>query len=246
MAITTCKECKAQISTTAEACPHCGAKPKKSSGFAFIAVVFFGLVLLSAITRGCSGSDTLISTSTSTSTSASPTNSQPAPAAPAKVDPVAVLAKSKNVVEEVEARLKGNSEWLKKYYGTSEQVRQATADLMKLTIVTGLYKKSDKKEEKSLGAKAGSLISSLAQQQRTIYASATEEIFVKSGMDVKVSATGSKKEKLRLKYVLMSQPLVYKFQNEVKLTEQARSFGFKKIIYTDGYDETWTVDLSSP
>ncbi|MNF67105.1 hypothetical protein D3C84_489110 [compost metagenome] len=237
MAMTTCKECKAQISTTAEACPQCGAKPKKTSGFAFIAAVFFGLFLLSAITRGCSGSGT------STSTTASPTNSQPAPAAPAKADPAAVLADSKNIIKEIEARLKENSEWLKKYYGTPERVRQATADIFKLTAVAGLYKKSDRKEEKSLGAKADLLISSVAQQQRTIYASASEKIFVKSGMDVEVSATGSKKEQLRLKYVLMSQPLVYKFQNEVKLPEQARAIGFKKIIYSDGYDHTWTVDL---
>ena len=40
-----------------------------------------------------------------------------------------------------------------------------------------------------------------------------------------------------------SYPLVYKFQNEMKINDQARVFGFKKIIYTDGYDETWTVDL---
>ena len=62
-------------------------------------------------------------------------------------------------------------------------------------------------------------------------------------MDVKVSAAGTKKDQLRLKYVLMSQPLVYKFQNEVKLPEQARVLGFKKIVYSDGYNETWNVDL---
>ncbi|APP86436.1 hypothetical protein BI317_22170 [Xanthomonas hortorum pv. gardneri] len=62
-------------------------------------------------------------------------------------------------------------------------------------------------------------------------------------MDVKVTASGAKKDQLRLRYVLMSQPLVYKFQNEMKINDQARVFGFKKIIYSDGYDETWTVDL---
>jgi len=30
MAMTKCKECGAQISTTAESCPHCGAKQKKT------------------------------------------------------------------------------------------------------------------------------------------------------------------------------------------------------------------------
>lgn len=235
--MTTCKECKAQISTTAASCPQCGAKPKNTSGCTIIVAAFFGLILLSAIIRGCSGS------TASTSTPTLPTNPQPTTPTPAKADPAAVLADSKKIVEEIEARLKENAEKLKKYYGTPEQVKQATADMIKLAVVKGMYEKSDKKEEKALGTRADSLISRVAQQQRTIYASATEEIFVKTGMDVKVSATGAKKEQMRLKYVLMSKPLVYKFQNELKLPEQARVFGFKKIIYSDGYNETWTVEL---
>mgnify|MGYP006890186188 CR=1 FL=1 len=239
MAMTTCKECKAQISTTAEACPQCGAKPKKTSGCAIIVAAFFGLILLSAIVRGCSDSPT-----TSTSAPAASTNTaQPAPASPAKADPAAVLAESKKTVDEIEARLKDNAERLKKYYGTADQVKEATGDLIKLAVVKGLYEKSSIKEEKSLSGRADSLIAKVSQQQRVLYASTAEEIFVKNGMDVRVSASGAKKDQLRLKYVLMSQPLVYKFQNEMKINEQARVFGFKKIIYTDGYDETWTVDL---
>ncbi|MBP6750369.1 MAG: hypothetical protein KA144_12070 [Xanthomonadaceae bacterium] len=235
--MTTCKECKAQISTTAESCPQCGAKPKKTSGCAIIVAAFLGLSVLSAIVRGCSG-DTTPTMATSTAT-----GTQPATAEPPKADPAAVLAESQTTVAEIESRLKQNSDHLKKYYGTPEQVKQATGDLIKLAVVQGLYEKSGNREEKKLGTKAGNLIPSVSQQQRTIYASASEEIFVKSGMDVNVSATGKKKEQLRLKYVLMSQPLVYKFQNELKLPEQARALGFKKIIYSDGYNESWNVDL---
>ena len=237
MAMTTCKECKAQISTTAESCPRCGAKPKKTSGCAVIVAAFLGLFVLSAIVRGCSGD-----TTPTTATSATPAD-QPATPEPPKADPAAVLAESQKTVSEIESRLKQNADRLKKYYGTPDQVKEATADLIKLAVVQGLYEKSEKAEEKKLGAKAANLIPTVSQQQRTIYASATEEIFVKSGMDVKVSASGTKKDQLRLKYVLMSQPLVYKFQNEVKLPQQARVLGFKKIIYSDGYNETWNVDL---
>lgn len=150
---------------------------------------------------------------------------------------------SKAVVDEVEARFKKNTEHLKKYYGTSDQVKQATSDILKLASVKALYEKSDKKDEKNLSSRADSLMSNVAQQQRVLYASATEEIFMKSGLNIDVSVRGTKKEQLHLKYALMSQPLVYKFQNEVKIPEQARVFGFKKITYTDGYDETWNVDL---
>lgn len=45
----------------------------------------------------------------------------------------------------------------------------------------------------------------------------------------------------------MSQPLVYKFQNEIKLDEQAEKLGFTKLVYTNGFEsalgQTWTVDL---
>jgi hypothetical protein len=239
MAMTTCKECKAQISTTAAACPQCGAKPKKTSGCAIIVAAFFGLLFLSAITRGCSDGS-----STSTAATTSPSNTaQPAPAAPVKPDPAALLAQSKTTVDEIESRLKENAEKLKKYYGTVDQVKEATADLIKLAVVKGLYEESKVKEEKYLSGRADSLIAKVSQQQRALYASTAEEIFVKNGMDVKVTASGTRKDQLRLKYVLMSQPLVYKFQNEMKINDQARVFGFKKIIYTDGYDESWTVDL---
>ncbi|MES2000308.1 MAG: zinc ribbon domain-containing protein [Pseudomonadota bacterium] len=54
MAITKCKECQADISTTAEACPKCGAKqvpsPTLSSGFGkFILLVIGIIVALAAI-----------------------------------------------------------------------------------------------------------------------------------------------------------------------------------------------------
>ena len=238
MAMTTCKECKAQISTTAETCPHCGAKPRRTSGCAMIVAAFFGLVLFSAIVSQCTGGSS--NSSSPTSSGSTPAST---PAAPAKTDPATVFAEAKRTVEEIEARLKSNADRLKKYYGTTDQVKQATADVIRLAAVKGLYGKSSVKEEKGLSDRAESLANKVMQQQRVIYASAAEEIFVKSGMDVKVSAAGKNKDQLRLRYVLMSQPLVYKFQNEMKLDQQAKAIGFKKLIYTDGYDETWTIDL---
>lgn len=239
MAMTTCRECKAQISTTAAACPQCGAKPKKTSGCAIIVAAFIGLFLLSAIVRGCSGGSSTSPSATNPSTDAAP----PAPVAPAKPDPAALLVQAKTTVDEIESRFKENAEKSKKYYGTVDQVKEATADLVKLAVVKGFYGESKIQEERSLSSRADSLITKVSQQQRALYASTVEEIFVKNGMDVKVTASGAKKDQLRLKYVLMSQPLVYKFQNEMKLNDQARTLGFKKLIYSDGYDETWTVDL---
>lgn len=237
MAMTACKECKAKISTTAEACPQCGAKVKKTSGCALVVAGLFVLIALAALGRGCTDS-------TPPRRAAAPAPARAAAAEPAKAaDPAVALSLAKKAVEEIEARLKSNEERLKKYYGTTGQVKQATADLVRLAAIKGLYEKSDKKDEKGLGARADALMTRVSQQQRDVFASATEEILIKSGMDIKITAAGAKKEQLRLKYVLMSQPLVYKFQNDAKLPEQARLLGFKKIVYSDGYDATWNVDL---
>jgi hypothetical protein len=51
MAMTTCRECGHQISTTAASCPSCGAMPKTTSskartGLAVFAALGFGLVAL--------------------------------------------------------------------------------------------------------------------------------------------------------------------------------------------------------
>lgn len=240
MAMTTCKECKAQISTTAEACPHCGAKRRKPSGCATLLLVLLGLFILSAMMRACSGDSTPTATSegdATTSGAASP------PAAETKKDPAAEFAESKSTVEAIEARLKENAEHLKGYYGSKDQVKAAGDDLIRLAVIKGFYANDKDKERQALSKRAAGLIDRVAAQQRQIYASAMEEIFVKSGMDVKVTAGGAKKDRLTLKYVLMSKPMVYKLDNEVKLSEQARTFGFKKITYTDGYNESWNQDL---
>lgn len=51
MALKPCPECKTEISTSAAACPKCGApqhQPKKTSGCAITAAVFVGFVILIA------------------------------------------------------------------------------------------------------------------------------------------------------------------------------------------------------
>jgi len=244
VAMTNCKECNAQISTTAASCPQCGALPRKTSGCAVIIAVFLGLAFFSAIMRGCAENSTVTPPSTSTSEAPAQTSPEAAAAsAPAEPDPKVVLEEAKNTISDIESRLKGNAEKLKKYYGTTNQVQEATGDLVKLAAIKGLYGDSKAKDEMIIAKRADDLFNKVYQQRRVIYASVAEEIFVKNGMDAKVTANGSKNEQLKIKYILMSKPLVYKFQNEMEISTQARNFGFRKIIYTDGYDETWTVDL---
>lgn len=242
MAMTKCKECGAQISTKAEACPQCGAKPKKTSGCAIVVLGFVLLVAFASIVGQCSGPST--NTGSPSATTSSQT-SQPAKEQPK--DPAAQLAEQEQAVSEIEQRVKDNAERLKKYYASPSQVKQATTDIIRLALIKGAYADATEKDQKVVGQRAAKLLPRVEQQARELYASSLAEIFVKSGMDVEVTATGKEKKRLRISYALMSQPLVYKFQNEIKIGDQATPLGFTQIVFTNGFDSslgrTWTVDL---
>lgn len=179
-----------------------------------------------------------------------PATSAPANAAAPAVPeaPVNRMTQDAQAIAQAEQRFKNNRESLKKYYSTPERVKQAGLDIIQLTVAKVAYGENGKtKEEKALGQKAAALIPQVSQQAREMYASSIEEIFIKNGMDVQVSARGKDKKLLRISYALMSQPLVYKFQNEIKVSEQAAPLGFTKLEYTNGFEsslgKTWTIDL---
>ena len=46
MTMVICKECKAQISTLATACLHCGATKRKAANATTVAIAFLGVTLL--------------------------------------------------------------------------------------------------------------------------------------------------------------------------------------------------------
>lgn len=54
MALTKCDECGHQISKSADKCPNCGAKVRRTSWVTKIVAGFFGLVFLSMFMRQCS------------------------------------------------------------------------------------------------------------------------------------------------------------------------------------------------
>lgn len=89
MAMTKCKECGAEISTTADACPKCGAKQVRTSGCAKVALgvfVFFAFVIIvGQCSRNESTSNPSPASSTSAATSTPATDPSPAPPPPAPV-----------------------------------------------------------------------------------------------------------------------------------------------------------------
>lgn len=210
--------------------------PARVLGFGWLLAFFVWLPNRDRPSNTVGGSAPVASTSVNSTEDAAPK------------EPVNRIAEDMRAISQIEQRLKDNRESLKKYYSTPEQVKQAGMDIIQLTVAKVAYSESGKtKEEKALGRKAAALIPQVSQQARELYASSIEEIFIKNGMDVKVSARGKEKKLLRISYALMSQPLVYKFQNEAKVSEQATPLGFTKLEYTNGFEsslgKTWTIDL---
>lgn len=67
-----------------------------------------------------------------------------------------------------------------------------------------------------------------------------ERKFLSKGMDVHFS--WPQKDTLKMRYVLMSRPIVYQIQNETDFVQTLGELGVKKLILTDGYRETWTIE----
>lgn len=138
---------------------------------------------------------------------------------------------------------------LKGFYGTPSQLERSAADIKVLADITALYKaQGTTPAHRALADKALAQMKRVQSTARSVFASSMEETFMKRGLDIKLSATGSENKTLRVTYILMSQPLVYQFQNEMKLSAMAQGIGFSRVVYANGaggsLGKTWTVDLA--
>jgi hypothetical protein len=79
---------------------------------------------------------------------------------------------------------------------------------------------------------------------RQKYVEELEVEYLKKGYDVHLSATGPHKTICNFKYVLVSRPLVYQLSQSDSFLSALRSRGFKKVIFTDGYDSGWSLDIN--
>lgn len=78
---------------------------------------------------------------------------------------------------------------------------------------------------------------------RQAFAKVYEAALLSQMMDAHVSTSGKEHTILRVEYILMNRPLVYNLSNDTEYVGQLRSMGFKKIIFTDGYDHSWSFTL---
>jgi len=157
------------------------------------------------------------------------------------------LTSDDNQLKAIEKRINDLRTRMGKYYATPDDIKQTTQDVVLLTVAKTAYSAPKNDTERRIHSKCSSLLPKAEVTLRNAYASSVENIFMKTGMDMRVKAVGSANKTLRLTYALMSKPLVYKFQNEIKLDEQAKAAGFSKLVFTNGFEsslgQTWTIDL---
>lgn len=78
---------------------------------------------------------------------------------------------------------------------------------------------------------------------REFMAKQLEQNYLQKGLDVYVSLHDKNKSTMKLRFVLFSRPLVHNLSNDPEFIGALRKSGFKKIIFTDGYDSSWTMSL---
>lgn len=80
---------------------------------------------------------------------------------------------------------------------------------------------------------------------RVAFGKRLEDNMLSEGLSVDVYVRGARKTQLTLKYPLVSKAMAYKVTQEQQgFLETAKELGFTKFVMTDGYDDTWTWDLT--
>jgi len=82
-----------------------------------------------------------------------------------------------------------------------------------------------------------------AAAERKAWADLYEAVLLAQGMDVSTSVSGRNNTTLKITYALMSRPVVFQLRNTADFRNGIQENGFKKVILTDGYSRTWTLEF---
>jgi|GEM_PF-1073146 len=80
-------------------------------------------------------------------------------------------------------------------------------------------------------------------ENRKEFAEILERTYLERMADVYVGTSGKEHTILTIKWILMSRPEVHDTINREEEMKIIKGMGFKKIVFTNGYDSTWTHNL---
>ncbi len=105
-------------------------------------------------------------------------------------------------------------------------------------------------EKCRLAAVAGMLdgLRSIMAAQRKSAANNYDTKLLEQGIDAKVSVLGQYSDRIRIEYVLFSRAGVFQVTSGGSMRDDSllgalQKIGFKKVIFTTGYGESWSYDL---
>jgi hypothetical protein len=235
MAKRVCPFCKEKAKINATVCNHCRSElpplpPKKwyKTGWGIL-IIFLGLcILMNAIF----GNDTKQSQVTKPTGKTVQRTAQ----SPKKTD--------LEILTEIENRVKQFQSHLRKYYPEDDMQRTLSDDLRKITIAEFGYSKPENEEQRKVLSKAKMLRPKVELLEREVYAGIMERKLMEKGIDANVKAIGEGKRTLLYKHALVTRASAYKLMNESPMAETARNLGFKKIVFKNFFDDSWTYDLT--
>jgi hypothetical protein len=79
---------------------------------------------------------------------------------------------------------------------------------------------------------------------RKSYAAEYEKSLLRQGMSVTITAEGDRATTLKISYPLMSKALAFQLSEKSDQIENWRRRGFRKVVLTDGFNETWDMSLT--
>ncbi len=126
---------------------------------------------------------------------------------------------------------------LKKYYASATDYNECNKKTSEMLAISENQNVS--KELRTSSAKQKQEMILLC---RKLFASHYEYTMRENNIGADVFVSGSKSEKLNIKYILMSDQMVFILRNKAGIDETAAKAGFKKVIYTDG-NTYWTTEL---
>lgn len=100
-----------------------------------------------------------------------------------------------------------------------------------------------RREEEKTRVAAEKALTEFKRQRRITYAKMVEERFLDGGMDVRVEAVGKQEDTLRFTWILANRVTVHDMHKRLDF-DDLRTWGFRRVELTDGYDSSWHWDLS--
>ncbi len=84
--------------------------------------------------------------------------------------------------------------------------------------------------------------------QREGWSQKTDTVFLDNGMNVAISLAGANKDRATLKWALMSRAAAHKLTDGGSMDPSSflgglQKIGFRRVTFTDGYDESWSYTL---